>query len=284
MDFSTTFNVPSVPVRTATQSDQSSGTNFCGLFNCLPRRRSRSNQNQATRPSPPSSTQRTRTAVLEKRVIGSQSQYTLNGVDLFGRYARADGSKPQASRFERRFDAGTQASVYSRNNPNSPVLVKKVKFAFEQSADTLDRAALLLAQTPRRDMARHFAIEVRHNKTKDGQPAVLTRKVEGPTLHGYMRRGRASPIDHSRMQRQLVQLRKAVAWLNEHGFEHRDIHAKNIIVEQDTGRLVLIDFGMVTDRGAGNAKDSFNSLDEFLAIHGITPPSAGETEAAELAQ
>jgi hypothetical protein len=212
-----------------------------------------------------------RTAALQKQTIGSHSRYTLDGVNLFGNYLRADGNKPHAPRDKRSAGSGAQASVYWRNNPNSPVLVKKIKGKFEQSADTLDRMALLLTRTPRGNMARHFAIEVLHHKSKDGGPAVLSRKVEGPTLYSYMRRDDTSSADFKvGMQTRVAALRDAVAWLNEQGFEHRDINERNIIVEQDTGRLVLIDFGMATDKGSGKAQDSFERLDEFLAIHGIS--------------
>jgi serine/threonine protein kinase len=215
-----------------------------------------------------------RVAKYEKVSDSAHSQYLLDGHPVFGEPYARQHETPQLSREQRAFAQDTQSTVYQRHNPNSPVLVKVARFPFESTAKELDDIALTVLTQADKDIASHFALEVRHDKLKDGKACALTRKVNGFTLKQYFENPRlASSMSVDTLKEKLNDLQTAVDWLNAQGFRHNDIHKGNVMIDLDSGKLVLIDFGMA-ERIEEDLplKDDFEPLLEFvdkqIATHG----------------
>ncbi len=65
--------------------------------------------------------------------------------------------------------------------------------------------------------------------------------VQGPTLSEILRAG---PLSPERACRYLRQLCEAIAHAHEHGIIHRDIKPSNILIDADTDRPRVMDFGL----------------------------------------
>ncbi|HJK89719.1 MAG TPA: serine/threonine-protein kinase, partial [Polyangiaceae bacterium LLY-WYZ-15_(1-7)] len=68
---------------------------------------------------------------------------------------------------------------------------------------------------------------------------------------GFRRRRRKAPHFHeARLRGVLAQLGEGLAALHAAGRVHRDVKPSNVVVEADTGRLVVLDFGLTRDTHA----------------------------------
>jgi hypothetical protein len=202
---------------------------------------------------------------LVKRTDANQRQYLLDGHALFGQYRTK--TKAQHRLDKECVGGGCQSVVYKRKNPHSPALLKvSTSSAFdERDSRRLDRIALLLATTPERDMAAHFAIEVHKGFDDEGNYLFLTRKVEGMTLQAYFGQSAyASRFPVDRLPPMLDELDAAVAWLNRHGFVHRDIKPDNVMIDLDARKLVLIDFGISREHSSRVPTDESARLREYV--------------------
>jgi serine/threonine protein kinase len=229
----------------STPDEVSTGCLSC-LTALLPRRRARTATNTGTNLNnlgPRRAAVFGRTAKFEKISTEEQSQYLLDGHPVFGEpYARQQ-EKPASTRAQRVLAEDTQSTVYERRNPNAPVLVKVAKFLFENSAKVLDDLALKVLTAATDEVASHFALEIRHDKLKGNTPCTLTRRVNGHTLDQFFRNpSLAGSMSVDDLAGKVNDLQEAVAWLNAQGFEHRDIHPKNVMIDLDSNKLVLIDF------------------------------------------
>src|ERR1051325_4036513 len=66
--------------------------------------------------------------------------------------------------------------------------------------------------------------------------------VEGETLGGKMSRGPATSFPDAR--RVLAEVADALAYAHSHGVVHRDIKPDNILLDRESGRAVVTDFGI----------------------------------------
>ncbi|HEY4303077.1 MAG TPA: serine/threonine-protein kinase [Gemmatimonadaceae bacterium] len=78
----------------------------------------------------------------------------------------------------------------------------------------------------------------------------VTGYVRGATLAERLRvEGR---LDAEESRRILAEVADALAYAHEHGIIHRDIKPANILLDEDTGRAVLADFGIAKLEGAAD--------------------------------
>jgi serine/threonine-protein kinase len=79
--------------------------------------------------------------------------------------------------------------------------------------------------------------------------------VRGESLGARLRREGRLPADEAR--RILAQVADALDYVHRRGVVHRDVKPENVLIEDETGRPVLVDFGIAADpivhrrRGAG---------------------------------
>lgn len=72
--------------------------------------------------------------------------------------------------------------------------------------------------------------------------------VDGPTVQQAFPEGRAAPLP--RVRRLLGEVASALAAAHARGLIHRDIKPSNVMLETESGRVVVLDFGISAARGA----------------------------------
>jgi Protein kinase domain len=82
----------------------------------------------------------------------------------------------------------------------------------------------------------------------------VMRYVRGVTLAERLRVEGRIPAHEA--QRILLQLAEAVECAHEHGVVHRDIKPANVLLDEESGRAVLADFGIARLEGASNLTES----------------------------
>jgi hypothetical protein len=83
----------------------------------------------------------------------------------------------------------------------------------------------------------------------DGTWFFTMELVQGQDILSYVRPG--GELDHSRLRHALGQLAAGLEALHQVGLVHRDLKPSNIMVTAD-GRVVILDFGLVTDIATGD--------------------------------
>jgi hypothetical protein len=80
-------------------------------------------------------------------------------------------------------------------------------------------------------------------------PYVVMGYVRGEPLSGRMRRG----LSPEAARKVLIDLADALDYAHRHGVVHRDVKPDNVILDDDTGRPMLTDFGVAKAAGGGHA-------------------------------
>jgi tRNA A-37 threonylcarbamoyl transferase component Bud32 len=119
----------------------------------------------------------------------------------------------------------------------------KVLLAERASAEQRERF-LLEARTSARLEHPHIIDVYRADET-DGTVWFTMRFVDGESLGGRIReRGALAPTEVARILREVSW---GLAYAHARGVVHRDIKPDNILLDRDTGRAVLTDFGIARD-------------------------------------
>ncbi len=93
----------------------------------------------------------------------------------------------------------------------------------------------------------------RFGEADDGRPYLLMQYVEGRSLEERLAAEGRLSVDEAR--RVLVDVASALEAAHKQGIVHRDVRPANVLIEKDTGRVLLTDFGLaaVLDTGRESA-------------------------------
>ena len=81
--------------------------------------------------------------------------------------------------------------------------------------------------------------------TADGRPFCVFELIEGPTLAEYLE---TVAIDNPRrMIEYLYDIAQTLSLVHERGVAHRDLKPANIVIDKQTGKPVIVDFGVAQD-------------------------------------
>ena len=92
----------------------------------------------------------------------------------------------------------------------------------------------------------------------DGLLYLVMGFVRGEPLAARMRREGAIPADEAR--RVLADVAEALDYAHRQGVVHRDVKPDNIMIEDESGRALLTDFGIAKGRGAGPTVTQVGSI------------------------
>lgn len=184
---------------------------------------------------------------------------------------------------------GAEADVFSVNNPDQPFCVKR-SLASDRSSDS-QRKKDHFPNTPERKLRPQTnspAEEVRlqeqahrlglnvpwpffHAITPETDDHyIVMEKIRGSSVHDIIEQGLALPVDFD-VERFEVDLLDQLRVAHTHGLYHRDLHAKNVMIDQ-VGRPVIIDFGLAVLTAHYDGGDDITNPYEWTAY---TPGSGG---------
>jgi predicted Ser/Thr protein kinase len=94
---------------------------------------------------------------------------------------------------------------------------------------------------------------------QDGTPFLAMEFLEGQTLEAWLRT-RAEPITETELLWVAKHVLSGLAKAHEKGIVHRDLKPANLVVERDTLRVILIDFGLTCGPEQGDAISSSGTI------------------------
>jgi hypothetical protein len=125
-----------------------------------------------------------------------------------------------------------------------------IKVLPPDAADTRDRRARFLREAQLAAKLSHPNIVPLHSfGEKDGVSYYVMGYVRGESLADRIRREGRIPHDETRLM--LAQLADALEYAHAKGVIHREIKPDNILLDDETGRPLLADFGIAKATGAG---------------------------------
>jgi hypothetical protein len=148
----------------------------------------------------------------------------------------------------------------------------KVLLADDAHAEERERF-LREARTSARLEHPHIIDVYRADET-DGVVWFSMRYINGESLGDRLRERRTLPVS------ELVRILREVAWglayAHARGVVHRDIKPDNILLDRDSGRAVLTDFGIARDAGAASSLTVHGSV--LGSVHYMSPEQAAGEE------
>lgn len=121
---------------------------------------------------------------------------------------------------------------------------------FEREAKALER------------LAHPGVVKLHAHGVEDGQPWLVMDLVEGPTLRAQVRQ--RGPLPLADAVETLSALARALAYCHEIGVVHRDLKPGNVVLEAQSGRPILLDFGLVKKEDGA----ALSGFDEQLSMTG----------------
>jgi predicted Ser/Thr protein kinase len=144
----------------------------------------------------------------------------------------------------------------------------KVLLADEANADERERF-LREARTSARLEHPHIIDVYRADET-DGVVWFSMRYINGESLGDRLRERRTLAV--SELLRILREVAWGLAYAHARGVVHRDIKPDNILLDRDSGRAVLTDFGIARDAGAASSLTQHGNV--LGSVHYMSPEQA----------
>jgi len=104
-------------------------------------------------------------------------------------------------------------------------------------------------------------------------PYLATEWVDGESMRDLIR-GEA-PLAEQRALDMMLSLALSVRYSHSRGIVHRDLKPENVLIDKD-GRLVILDFGLAFDRGAGAHQDQRITYANLTSVAGTPDYMAPE--------
>ncbi|MGB7444617.1 MAG: serine/threonine-protein kinase [Coleofasciculaceae cyanobacterium] len=144
---------------------------------------------------------------------------------------------------------------------------------FEQEAAVL--ASLNYPGIPRVEKDGYFHVKLAAPPERL-LPCLVMEKINGQTLEDLLEEHRQG-LPESSVQHLLYQALEILAELHNHGIIHRDIKPSNLMLRQETGQLVAIDFGGA--KQVGSLPRRYQGSSTRLISPGYSPPEQMTGEA-----
>lgn len=183
-------------------------------------------------------------------------------------------------RIERRLGRGGMGTVWRATDDllRRQVAVKELHLPnvglTEVEAGNQRERALREARSVAR--IRHPHVVVVHDVVEqDGRPWIVMELVDGRSLSDVLRED--GPLEPREAARICAAVAGALRAAHDHGIQHRDVKPANVLIEQETGRVVLTDFGIARVPGSATISEtgSFVGSPEYTAPERMSGGGAG---------
>jgi len=132
---------------------------------------------------------------------------------------------------------GAFGEVYAAQQPGSgrPVALKLLKRSGERELKRFKREAEALSRLDHPGVVKILAHGI------DDLPYLALERIEGETLQDRLKGGGLDVVEAVRI---CAEVAEAVQHMHDMGVVHRDIKPDNLLVEEASGRVKLVDFGL----------------------------------------
>jgi serine/threonine protein kinase len=172
---------------------------------------------------------------------------------------------------------GGMGAIYSARDPGSgaELAIKTILGPLTDKARArFEREALVLAQISHPNI-----IPIHSYGIHENVPYLVMARISGQDWASYIAQARrhngVPPLDLSLSVH--AQIAGALAWLHERGLAHRDVKPANILVEDETNRAILIDFGLVLTESS----EDLTRTGELIGSLPYLPPEAFDDKARQ---
>lgn len=149
-------------------------------------------------------------------------------------------------------------------------IVRELLAGQEQYAVRFQREAATMARLKSANLATVYAFGV-HGNTVFFVMEAVNGATLAEVLSGYARAKVQLPV--GRAVEILASVAEALSVAHASGIVHRDIKAENVLVEADTGRVVLVDFGVAFREGVDQSDGRLWGTPQYLAPELVSDPT-----------
>ncbi|MBW3534477.1 MAG: serine/threonine protein kinase, partial [Gemmatimonadetes bacterium] len=146
---------------------------------------------------------------------------------------------------------GQMADVHLAREPDLGRLVAlKVLRPDASSADPAARARFEREARALASLSHPNVVQVhRFGHTEDGRPFLVMQYVKGRSVAERLDAG--GPLRPEEAREVLTAVAEALESAHQHGIIHRDVRPANVLLEEETGHVLLTDFGIAREMASG---------------------------------